>query len=338
MMSKHRVCFTFTVVLTFFLSAILVPSTFAKAITWNCALSVFTPKSTYQWNTETELPFRVEKATRGRLKIVTHKGMVKAADVLDAVRDRRVDMGIQGSMYRGDTALLNYVALPVILPYETLPEIHHKVQPVLQEAMQEEFGVIMLGQGYWSKQSLCSKRPANTFDTLKGLKFRCSSHNLMKLMKEAGGAPVAMRHSEVYLALQRGVIDGAQSSLASIMGKKWFEVGKYLNWWPIGNVAFYFIANKDSWNELPQDLQKIVMETVSNLGLESWGGSYIDDVKNRKKATTPAYGLTNLYPSQEDVDKMKKMVGPVIKDWKKRAGPRSEKIMAIINEELGTNY
>lgn len=338
MMPRFNVSTLFALFLTFCSIALFAPNTSAKTITWNLALSVITPNSTYQWMTETELPFRIEKATRGKLKIVTHKGMVKPADVLDAVRDRRVDMGIQGSMYRGDTALLNYVALPVILPYEALPEIHHKVQPILQEAMQEEFGVVMLGQGYWSKQSLCSNRPANTFEDLKGLKFRSSSHNLTKLMKEAGGAPVAMPHAEVYLALQRGVIDGAQSSLASIMGKKWFEVGKYLNWWPIGNVAYYFIVNKDAWNELPEDLQKIVMKTVSDLGLETWGGSYIDDVNNRKKATTPSYGLTNLYPSQEDIDKMGTMVEPVIEDWKKRAGPRSEQIMAIINEELGTNY
>lgn len=317
---------------------ISITKTPAQTITWNCALSVFTPGSTYQWNTETELPFRVEKATRGRLKIVTHKEMVKAADVLDAVRDRRVDMGIQGSMYRGDTALLNYVAIPAILSYETLPEIHHKVRPVLQEALKDNFGVVMLGQGYWSRQTICSKKPANTFAALKGLKFRSSSYELTRLMQAIGGAPVDIAHSDIYVALEKGVIEGAQSSLASIMGKKWSEVAKYVNWWPVGNACFYFIANKESFEALPADLKKILVETVSGLGLETWGGSYIDDVKNRADSTTPEYNLINLYPPEKEIAALKKMVGPVIEDWKKRAGPRSEKIMAIINSTLGTKY
>lgn len=333
-MLKKGLIIGFVISLTFVFPII----TSAETITWQCALSVFTPDSTYQWNTETEMPFRVEKATGGRLKIVTHRAMVKSADVLDAVRDRRVDMGIQGSMYRGDTALLNYVSLPAILPYETLPEIHYEVEPILRDALSKDFGVVMLGQGYWSRQALCSKRPANTFETLKGLKFRCHSHNLLVLMKAIGGAPVAMRHSEVYLALQRGVIGGAQSSLASIMGKKWCEVAPNLNWWPIGNACFYFIANKDSFSALPADLQKILVETVSNLGIETWGGSYIDDVKNRYKSTTPEYNLTNLYPPEKEIEQVRKMVGPVIEDWKKRAGPRSKQILAVINKELGTSY
>ena len=182
-MAKSRLLITMVLNFTIFLSIFFTGNAQAKTITWHCALSAYTPRSTYQWNNEFELPFRVEKATRGRLKIITHKQMVKTSDTLDAVRDRRVDMGVQGSMYRGDTALLNYVALPVILPFEILPEIVYDVQPILEEACREEFGVVMLGQGYWARQLICSKRPASTFETLRGLKFRCSSHNLLKLMK-----------------------------------------------------------------------------------------------------------------------------------------------------------
>lgn len=328
---------SFVVLLTLVYIAGAQSQTPSKIIKWQCALTTTSPGAVHQFYNEIEIPRRVKEATGGTLEIIPHKDLVKEPDIIDAVRDRRVDMGIMGSMYRAEMALSNYVAFPVILPYEALPKIHIKVEPLLQNWFRTAFDVEMLGIGYWGRQLLIAKRPANNFAELKGLKFRTHSYELLLLIKGAGGAPVSMPFPEVYLALQRGAIDGAVSSFIGFESVRWYEVSKYINWWPMGNAVHYFIVNKDSWNMLSANMQKAVRETVSKTGLETWKENDQQDKKLADKFLKE-YGCTHLYPPNAEINKLGDMMGPIIADWKKRAGPRNSEVMAIINDVLSTKY
>ena len=64
-------------------------------IVWQYSLSDIVPNTVYMIYSEEIIPARVKEATKGRLELVPLRGVVKSADVLDAVRDRRVDMGVQ---------------------------------------------------------------------------------------------------------------------------------------------------------------------------------------------------------------------------------------------------
>lgn len=339
-MRKKSWSFSIGLSFSIMLSLIFTPETWSqssKVIKWQYALGPTVIDSQYQFYQEIELPRRIKEVTKGALEIIPHKELVKAADILDAVRDRRVDMGVQGTMYRGDLALANYVSFPVILPYEALPKIHTKVEPIFVEWFRTQFGVETLGFGYWARQLLFSNRPAGSFKDLQGLKFRTHSYELLQLMKEIGGAPVSMPYMEVYLALQRKAIDGGVTSLVAARAQKWYEVAKYVDWWPLGNTAYHFLVNKDSWNNLPANLQKTVRETVSKIGFETWAGGDRDD-KGIEQEFTKELGCTHVYPSKEEIAELGKMMGAVVADWKKRAGPRSPEVMAIINQTLGTQY
>jgi len=135
----------------FLLVAILgvpIETSASKVIKWQCALGPTVHGSAYQFYQEKEVPRRVKEATGGLVEIITHRELVKGSDVLDAVRDRRVDMGIQGTMYRGDTTLFNYLTLPVILPFEALPKLHKKVEPIFVKEAKNSFNVELVGYGY----------------------------------------------------------------------------------------------------------------------------------------------------------------------------------------------
>ncbi|UCF92515.1 MAG: TRAP transporter substrate-binding protein DctP [Desulfobacterales bacterium] len=323
------------------LACILSADASAEVIKLQMALGPHVPGSVYQLYQEKIIPQRIVETVKGvtgqELEVITHTGLVNAADVLDAVRDGRVDMGVQGAMYRGDMTLLNALAFPAILPFEVCPRLHLKLEPLYQEVLRDQFQVEMLGMGYWPRQLLISKRPAATFADLKGLKFRTHSYDLLQLMLKAGGAPVQMSYGEVYLALQRGAIDGAVSSLSGIAGQKWYEVAKHVDWWPMGTVTYFFVMNKKTWDKLPEDVQRVLRDVVSKAGLETWVASDVEDKKTKEIYTTQ-YGCTHHYPPEDEIRQLKEFVGPIIDDWKKRAGNRAEEVITIFNNELGTNY
>jgi TRAP-type C4-dicarboxylate transport system substrate-binding protein len=304
---------------------------------WQMALGPTVVGSAYQFYQETEIPRRIKEATAGRLEIVTHSNLVAASDVIDAVRDRRVDVGVQGTMYRGDTTLFNFVSLPGILPFEALPQLHNRVIPVLEEEARAKFQVELLGLGYWPRQLLFARRPASTFADLKGLKFRTHSYEILQLMKSVGGAPVSMPYAETYLGMQRGAIDGGVTSMSGARAGKWSEVATHLNWWPIGNAAYVFVVNKQSWEQLPQDLRAIVKKTFSEAGFETWAKADAEDKQLADEFVTK-FKSTLHTPSKAEIDRMNESIAPIVSDWKKRAGERGPRMMGVINEVLKTNY
>ena len=111
----------------------------------------------------------VKVATGHDVEIVVHTQLVQAADALDAVRDGRVDMGLQVTMTRADIVLMQCLSLPVIIPYEDCPRIQSKLEPIFERVFREKFDVEMLAMGYLPRQLLIAKRPAATFGELKGL-------------------------------------------------------------------------------------------------------------------------------------------------------------------------
>jgi len=81
-------------------------------------------------------------------------------------------------------------------------------------------------------------------------------------VKALGAAPVMMSSSEVYMALQRGTIDGSVSGPTSLVKRKWFETAEYVT---ITNSAYSLwpiAINLEVWNKLPKDIQKVLLEAA----------------------------------------------------------------------------
>jgi TRAP-type C4-dicarboxylate transport system substrate-binding protein len=139
------------------------PSYAEDPIVWQYSLSDIVPNTVYMIYAEEIIPKRVSEATNGKLEIVPHRGIVKSADVLDAVRDRRVDMGVQGANHRADTALYDFAAVPGLADYHQLKDLHGDLEKVFEADMRTRFGVEMLGFGYWPRQMVLSKQPIEKF-------------------------------------------------------------------------------------------------------------------------------------------------------------------------------
>jgi tripartite ATP-independent transporter DctP family solute receptor len=109
-------------------------------------------------------------------------------------------------------------------------------------------------------------RPINVPADLDGIKLRTPKGKWRVKMFQAYGAnPTPLAFSEVFVALQTGVMDGQENPFANIYSAKFNEVQKYLSLTGHVYTPAYLLAGKKKWDSLPADirseLQKIATET-----------------------------------------------------------------------------
>ncbi|MCF8105687.1 MAG: DctP family TRAP transporter solute-binding subunit, partial [Desulfohalobiaceae bacterium] len=124
----------------------------------------------------------------------------------------------------------------------------------------------LLGLAYWDngfKQMSLDSHALIEPEDAEGQKFRIMSSKVLEAQFEAVDAsPQVLPFSEVYSALQQGVVDGQENTLSNIYTKKFHEVQNYLTLSNHGYLGYMLITNQIFWNSLPDDLKKVVKDCV----------------------------------------------------------------------------
>jgi tripartite ATP-independent transporter DctP family solute receptor len=108
-----------------------------------------------------------------------------------------------------------------------------------------------------------SKRPINTPDDLKGIKLRVPEGKWRVKMFQAYGAnPSPMKFSEVFTALQTGVMDGQENPFTQIYSAKFQEVQKFLSLTGHVYTPAYATAGAKKWASLPADVRQTLEQTA----------------------------------------------------------------------------
>lgn len=205
----------------------------------------------------------VEKRTNGKVKVNYYPGgtLVPPTQTYDATTRGITDVG--GNHVLGYTVgrfpLTEVIDLPHGYPNNTVATklanaFYTKFKP-------KEFDdVKVLWFQSQSPGLIHTKtKPINKLEDLKGMKMRTYGSNA-ELMKLLGGAPVAMPMSDVYDALSRGVADGLMCAYEALEG---FRIGEHIkysteNYATSYTACFVTVMNKDTWNSLPPDVQKVI--------------------------------------------------------------------------------
>ena len=126
-------------------------------------------------------------------------------------------------------------------------------------------GMVVLG--YWDngiRQMTNSKRPLAKVEDVKGLKMRTPPDAvLVEIMQALGADAQQIKFSELYVALQQGVVDGQENPLANIHASKLYEVQKHL---ALTNHQFQmtpFLMSKRAWDKLPPADRKVVQDAAA---------------------------------------------------------------------------
>jgi TRAP-type C4-dicarboxylate transport system substrate-binding protein len=158
-------------------------------------------------------------------------------------------------------------------------------------------------------------KPIKTLEDLKGVKIRATGA-LADLVKALGASPVPMPMPDVYEALRREVLDGTMLDLSVLRQWKFAEVEKFVtaNWQLGTGYTFYFVINKNKWDKLPPDVQKVFTEVaaeISALNAKQWNDLDIDSLEYFK-----SQGGQLLTLSDAEVLKWQQAAAPVIDHYK----------------------
>ena len=141
------------------------------------------------------------------------------------------------------------------------------------DAKLEQRGVHSVAWLYITRQTIVtsSKRPIIAVDDFKGVKIRGLNSMTDKGLAAAGAAPSAMPGSEVYQALQSGVLDAGLTDVSAGYSRKYYEVQKYGTVGPIFTIYFHMYANPAWWAKLKPEHRQAIEAAASRVEAEAIG-------------------------------------------------------------------
>ncbi|WP_048307256.1 TRAP transporter substrate-binding protein [Halomonas sp. PR-M31] len=155
-------------------------------------------------------------------------------------------------------------------PEEFLDYMRNAGGEELYNELVEPYGLHLIGAAATGLEALPSKRPIRTVDDLKGLKLRAPEGMVYNIFEKAGATPVNLPGSEVYTALEKGVIDAADYTVfATNYQQGLYEFAPYPSYPGFHSLPMVAVSlNKDIWDSLPDDLKSMLESTVVDMGDE----------------------------------------------------------------------
>lgn len=186
----------------------------------------------------------------------------------------------------------------------------------------EKYG--MVGLGFWEngfRQITNNKLPIVKPQDLKGIKLRVPESKLrVAAFKQFGANPITMDFSEVFTALQQGVVDGQENPLTQIDAGKFYEVQKYLSLSNHTYTPAYLVASKVWWDKLTSEQKDILSKAALDAGKytfefgEKADGELLDKFKKAGMQVNEVDGDAFQAQVQPVVDTLKKSIDPAFVD------------------------
>jgi len=229
-------------------------------------------------NDEVEAPFWKELAASSNGKIaVTYRTLndvnLKGFDSLRVLQAGTFDIvAVQVGFVSGDDPVLVGHDLPgVAFTFPELRAVTQAYRPVVEERLKDRFKATLLTQYPYPPQILYCKDRLTAVTDLNGRKVRAGSAAVSELIKGWGGIAVTLAGTEVYQALQRGIVDCAITGSAFGNSYNWFEVANYLYVMPVGGYALVaHVANSAFWSKLSPEQRGLLTEKLGQLENKLW--------------------------------------------------------------------
>ena len=211
----------------------------------------------------------IKARTGGRYEVqVAHSSQLgDDAAMVTALRSGTLDMSAnsQGAIAN---VVPEYAALGLPFLFKDIESAWKLLDsPVGEELAKRTAAKGMVVLGYWDngiRHITNGKRPIKAPADMKGLKIRTPPDAMtMDIMQALGADAQQIKFSELYVALQQGVVDGQENPLANIASAKLYEVQKYLSLTGHNYQANPFVMSKRSWDRLSPADQKLFQEAAA---------------------------------------------------------------------------
>jgi C4-dicarboxylate-binding protein DctP len=266
-----------------------------------------------------------EKYTDGKVKIevYTNSTLYKDKEELEALQLGAVQMLAPSLAKFGPIGIKEFEVfdLPFILPNkEALRRVTDGPLGKRLLTLLEPKG--MTGLAYWDNgfKDMSANKPLHVPADFKGLKIRIQSSKVLEAeIRALGAIPQVMAFSEVYQALQTGVVDGAENPPSNIYTQKMHEVQKYIMLSEHGYVGYAVIVNKKFWEGLPADIRSQLEKAMTEA--TAYTNSIAQKENDDAMETMKKSGLTQIVPlTAEEKQAWRTALMPVYQEMAARVG------------------
>lgn len=266
-----------------------------------------------------------EKATNGRVKIEVYPNstLYKDKEEMEALQLGAVQMLAPSLAKFGPLGVKEFEVfdLPYIFPSK---DVLYRVTegPVGKDLFKKLEPKGITGLAYWDNgfKVMSSNKPMHMPADFKGMKMRIQSSKVLDAQMRALGAnPQVMAFSEVYQALQTGVVDGTENPPSNLYTQKMHEVQKHVTMSDHGYLGYAVIVNKKFWDGLPADIRSQLDGAMKDA--TKYANAIAQQENDKAMAAVKASGKTEIYTlNDKEKAEWRKALAPVQKDMESRIG------------------
>jgi C4-dicarboxylate-binding protein DctP len=269
-----------------------------------------------------------EAATKGRVKVEVYPNstLYKDKEELEALQLGAVQMLAPSLAKFGPLGVKEFELfdLPYIFPDKAALD-RVTDGPIGRDLLKKLEPKGLLGLAYWDNgfKMMSANRPLHLPADVKALKMRIQASKVLdEQMRALGANPQVMAFSEVYQALQTGVVDGTENPPSNLYTQKMHEVQKHLTATNHGYIGYAVIVNKKFWDKLPADIRTQLEGAMREATV--YGDKIAQQENDTALEAVKKSGKTTVYVPTE-AEKA---------EWRKALLPVQQKMASRIGKEL----
>ena len=266
-----------------------------------------------------------EQYTEGKVKVEVYPNsqLYKDKEELEALQLGSVQMLAPSLAKFGPLGISDFEAFDLPYIFDGYDQLRKITDGEIGKAMLAKLADKgITGLAFWDNgfKIMSANSPLHSTDDFLGLKMRIQSSKVLEAQMNALGAvPQVMAFSEVYQALQTGVVDGTENPPSNMFTQKMHEVQKHATLSDHGYLGYALIVNKQFWDGLPEDIRTQLDKAVAEATV--YGNGIAKEENDKALEAMKAGGKTEFYAltpeeKQEWVEKLK----PVREEMADRIG------------------
>ena len=201
--------------------------------------------------------------------------VVGSVETFDAAASGILDCDMTGGAYQtGKNPAFQFVGDIMggyDTPYQQLSWLYHGGGYDAAQELYNEYGMQLIGWWVYGQESMSSSEPIAGPEDLKDWKFRSPPGLETKIFEKLGASPIVMDFTEIFTALETGIIDGADASgLANNVGLGLYDIVKHATYPGFHSMPSDHLAcNKDVWDSMPEHHRAIIDTAMQKLSLQT---------------------------------------------------------------------
>jgi len=275
---------------------------------------------------------KVKEYSKGavEVKLFDSAQLFKDTEIVEGLQEGLVESGlVPVNKWSGMIPAADVFEMPFI--YKDLSSIKKFIDAGAGDLLDKEFQKRAVKTLFWVDygyiQFFNNKRPLTKPDDFKGLTMRSFSSGDADTLKALGAAPTVMSSSEMYMALQRGTVDGATTGMPAAVSRKIQEVQKFMTEANYTTAQFVVQANLKWWEKLPQDQRDAILKAGREA--EEWIRGAIAESEKEAEAAIRKAGVQIHQLTPEARPLFIKATEPVRQAFATKSGDLAKKLIDL---------